>query len=95
MLTVRYFAAAKAATSVACEQINLAHVDGHADGLATRGEVENHLISLHPEAPAGQHTLADVLARSSFLLDGQSCPTPESEIHANATLDILPPFAGG
>ncbi|MDO5617833.1 MoaD/ThiS family protein [Kocuria sp.] len=91
MVTVRYFAAAKAATGVVSERIDLEHVDGG----ATRGGVENHLISLHPEAPTGERPLAEVLARSSFLLDGQSCPTPDTPIHGNATLDVLPPFAGG
>ncbi|WP_047692678.1 MULTISPECIES: molybdopterin synthase [Kocuria] len=91
MLTVRYFAAAKAAAGVATEQVDLAQVDAD----PTRGAVENHLISLHPQSPAGEPPLADVLARSSFLLDGQSCPTPQSPVHGNATLDVLPPFAGG
>lgn len=91
MLTVRYFAAAKAAAGLATEQIDLNLVDGD----ATRGAVENHLIALHPESPAGEPPLAEVLARSSFLLDGQSCPTPQTPVHGNATLDVLPPFAGG
>lgn len=91
MLTVRYFAAAKAAAGVATEQVDLDHVDAD----PTRGAVENHLISLHPESPAGEPPLAEVLARSSFLLDGQSCPTPQTPVHGNATLDVLPPFAGG
>ncbi|KAA9394192.1 MoaD/ThiS family protein [Kocuria coralli] len=91
MLTIRFFAAAKAATGKAMEQIDLNQLDGP----PTRGSVENLLIEWHPDPPAGEPPLVEVLARCSFLLDGQSCPTPEAEIHDGATLDILPPFAGG
>ncbi|ROZ62869.1 MoaD/ThiS family protein [Kocuria soli] len=91
MLTVRYFAAAKAATGRSSDRINLAHLNGP----WTRGAVENHLVELHPAAPAGERPLIEVLARSSFLLDGQSCPTPASPVRDGAVLDVLPPFAGG
>jgi hypothetical protein len=43
----------------------------------------------------GQPPLGQVLARSSFLLDGVACPDPDTRVPAAATLDVLPPFSGG
>lgn len=57
--------------------------------------MENALIAAHPTAPAGEQPLAEVLERCSFLLDGQACPEPETEISDGSALDVLPPFAGG
>lgn len=40
--------------------------------------------------------LSDVLASSSFLLDGLIVREPENQVLTDgATFDILPPFAGG
>jgi molybdopterin converting factor small subunit len=36
----------------------------------------------------------DVISRCSFMVDG-SRATPETELSSGATVDVLPPFAGG
>lgn len=36
-----------------------------------------------------------VLDRCSFLIDGNRVTSPETPIEPGATVDILPPFAGG
>ena len=88
-MQIRYFAAARAAAGTEAEVLDL-------DGPAlSRREVEELLARRHPEPPPGQPPLGQVLARSSFLLDGVACPDPGAEVPAGATLDVLPPFAGG
>jgi molybdopterin synthase sulfur carrier subunit len=42
----------------------------------------------------GNPALADVLARSTFLVDGRATH-PDILIPASAQVDVLPPFAGG
>jgi molybdopterin converting factor small subunit len=86
---IRYFAAARAAAGTDAEVLDL---DG--PGLSRR-EVEELLARRHRQPVPGQPPLAQVLARSSFLLDGVACPDPGAEIPAGATLDVLPPFSGG
>jgi molybdopterin converting factor small subunit len=52
------------------------------------------VLARHPAAPA----LKDVLARSSFLIDGEqaSARPPQSvTLPDGAVVEILPPFAGG
>ncbi|MBN6754250.1 MoaD/ThiS family protein [Kocuria palustris] len=88
-MLVRYFAAARAAAGTDSETVPL---DGPAP---VRREVEELLVARHPEPPPGQPALAEVLARSSFLLDGVACPDPRTPVPADAVLDVLPPFSGG
>jgi len=83
-LTVRYFAAARDAAGTSEERLP---VPTGADvaaillvAVASRG------------GPAG--LLGRVLPRCSYLLDGQQV-RPEQPIGDGATLDVLPPFAGG
>jgi sulfur-carrier protein len=81
-VTVRYFAAARAAAGVETEPLELpdgARVD---DALA---------------AVRGLHgaELARVLDRCSFLLDEVAVRDRSVVVPAGATLDVLPPFAGG
>jgi molybdopterin converting factor small subunit len=78
VVTVRYFAAARAAAGVA-------EVRAQA---ATVAELRLHL---------GEHNqrLADVLARSSFLVNGLACHDSAAALPEEATVDVLPPFAGG
>ena len=89
---VRYFAAARAAAGTDSETLTL---DEHGPAGASRREVEELLVRRHPEPPPGQPPLAQVLARSSFLLDGVACPDPATVLPAGAVLDVLPPFSGG
>ncbi|MEH1101016.1 MoaD/ThiS family protein [Micromonospora sp. CPCC 205561] len=79
-LTVRYFAGARAAA-------------GRAEETASAGrcldEVVVELTRRHGER------LAVVLKAASFLVDGLTCHDRKAPLPAGATIDVLPPFAGG
>lgn len=80
-LTVRYFAAARAAAGTETESLRVAAgttVAALVESLATRG----------PE-------LAKVLARCSFLCDGIAVRDQAAELTNGQIIDVLPPFAGG
>ena len=84
MVTVRYWAAAKQAAGVAEEVLT----------AGTLAEMLAAVLARHPAALA----LAGILARSSFLIDGEQAGTrpPESVLlREGAVVEILPPFAGG
>lgn len=80
-VTVRYFAAARAAVGSDYEQLTMRSgttVDDLVTGLADRnGE------------------LARVLSRCSFLLDGIAVRNRGQAVQGGTTVDVLPPFAGG
>jgi sulfur-carrier protein len=81
-ITVRYFAAARAAAGVEVEKIQVAASSTVADLLdAVRAEHG-------PE-------LARVLARCSYLLDEVAVRDQSAPIAHATSLDVLPPFAGG
>ncbi|MBY0388263.1 MAG: MoaD/ThiS family protein [Mycobacterium pseudokansasii] len=80
-VTVRYFAAARAAAGIESETITLrpgATVAELVEGLATRSA-----------------RLATVLGRCSYLCDGIAVRDDATPLSAGDTLDVLPPFAGG
>ena len=80
MLTVRYFAGARAAAGgVSAEPAEAATVD----------KLTQLLTDRHGER------LALVMKAASFLVDGLACHDRTAELPADATVDILPPFAGG
>ena len=79
-ITVRYFAAARAAAGVETEPID---VSGTVDD-AIRAIRERHGAEL-----------GRVLDRCSFLLDEVAVRDRSAAVPAGATLDVLPPFAGG
>jgi len=84
VVTVRYWAAAKQAAGVAEEILT-------ADTLA---ELLAAVRARHPAAPA----LEGVLARSSFLIDGEQAgnrPPGGVTLREGAVVEVLPPFAGG
>ncbi|WP_344124868.1 MoaD/ThiS family protein, partial [Kocuria aegyptia] len=70
-MLIRYFAAARAAAGTEAETLEVP-----AGRSCTRREVEALLVRDHPQPPPGQPPLGQVLARSSFLLDGLACPDP-------------------
>jgi molybdopterin converting factor small subunit len=76
-VTVRYWAAARAAAGTDCET----------RAGATVGEVIDSAVVAHAE-------LARVVRVASFLLDGRKVGRDEP-VAAGATLEVLPPFAGG
>ena len=80
-ITVRYFAAARAAAGSDSEQLTVrsgATVAELVDGLGGRSQ-----------------ELARVLVRCSFLCDGLAVRDQAQPLQAGNTIDVLPPFAGG
>jgi len=79
VLEVRYFAGARAAAGRSSETIAADSLDDLAVILTER----------HGER------LAMVLKAASFLVDGLACHDRQAALPAGATVDVLPPFAGG
>ena len=79
MVTVRFFAGARAASGVDTEQRSAATLDELLRGLA--------------EAHGEQ--LAKVLPACSFLVDGTTTRDRALVLSPGSTVDVLPPFAGG
>jgi len=79
-LVVRYFAAARAAAGVPEETVPGGHSLDHLTGEL-----------------AGRHgaRLATVLEMASFLVDGVAWHDRQAPLPPGATVDVLPPFAGG
>jgi molybdopterin converting factor small subunit len=79
-LTVRYFAGARAAA-------------GRSEETAAAGRPLDELLGelAHRHGPR----LAAVLQVASFLVDGVACHDRQTPLPAGATIDVLPPFAGG
>lgn len=84
-VTVRYFAAARAAAGVSEETVRLARA---ADGT-TVADVLDAALTLHPDR------LAQVMPSCSFLLDGVAVRDRTRAVEDGSLLDVLPPFAGG
>ncbi|MGW0436828.1 MoaD/ThiS family protein [Micromonospora sp. NPDC003197] len=76
---VRYFAGARAAAGVAVEDTSAATLGDLLAGLA------------HRHGPA----LATALVACSYLVDGVQWRDRSAPLPAAATVDVLPPFAGG
>jgi sulfur-carrier protein len=53
------------------------------------------LAELLTQVSADRPKLGDVLRACSFLVDGLAWRDHESSLPATATVDVLPPFAGG
>jgi molybdopterin converting factor small subunit len=79
VVTVRYFAAARAATGLTEERTE----------SQTLADLVSRLSADHGEG------LAKVLTVASFLVDGVAWHDREAALPAGATVDVLPPFAGG
>ncbi|GAB1643927.1 MoaD/ThiS family protein [Krasilnikovia sp. MM14-A1259] len=79
MLTVRYFAGARAAAGVSTETADAACLD----------DLTSLLTARHGER------LAVVLKAASYLVDGLPVHDRTVSLPAEATVDVLPPFAGG
>lgn len=86
-VTVRYFAAARAAAGVAEETVSVPAA-GESPGPASVGAVV-------AAAADGRPRLAEVLPRCSFLLDEVAVHGPGTPVRPGQVLDVLPPFAGG
>jgi molybdopterin synthase sulfur carrier subunit len=79
MAVVRYFASARAAAGVSEEVIP----------APTLAELRATLAERHGDR------LAAVLRVASFLVDGVAWRDLEAPLPKTATVDVLPPFAGG
>ncbi len=79
MATIRYFAAAAAAAGTASE----------AHPAQTLGALLAGLRDAHGAE------FAEVLGRCSVLVDGVASTEAATPVAAGATVDVLPPFAGG
>ncbi|MEW2429983.1 MoaD/ThiS family protein [Micromonospora sp. NPDC047644] len=79
-LTVRYFAGARAAA-------------GRAEEAVPAGRSLDDLTAELTQRHGGR--LAGVLRVASFLVDGVTCHDRQAPLPAGATIDVLPPFAGG
>jgi molybdopterin synthase sulfur carrier subunit len=80
-ITVRYFAAARAASGSETEQL-----------MVCPGATVEELIG---ELASHSQTLARVLTRCSLLCDGVAVRDRAQLLRAGNTIDVLPPFAGG
>jgi len=89
---IRYFGAAKAATGLDEEALDVG--DGAPLSAVLTMLQERHRDS-HRRGDGSAPALAEVLARSSFLRNEVSVRDPESPMADGDTLDVLPPFAGG
>jgi len=82
-VTVRYWAAARAAAGVDAEVLDEA-VDGP---LGTVGEVVAAALARHPD-------LVTVVRVATFLVDGTAARRSDP-VAAGNLVEVLPPFAGG
>ena len=80
MITVRFFAGARAAAG------GVSSEDTEAGSLRELAQV---LTDRHGER------LGLVLKSASFLVDGLACHDREAPLPCEVTVDVLPPFAGG
>jgi molybdopterin synthase sulfur carrier subunit len=78
-VVVRFFAAARAAAGVSEQTVTAASV----------AECLDRVRELHGIA------LTQILPACSFLVDGQAVKDRHEQLADSATLDVLPPFAGG
>jgi len=79
VVTVRYFAGAKAAAGRGEEQVSAVDV----------GELKSLLAQRHGPA------LDKVLSVATLLVDGLVAKDPATALSAGVTVEVLPPFAGG
>lgn len=85
-MRIHYWAAARAAAGAEAEDLEV-------DGPITVAEVRRRLVERHPGT-----NLADVLAVCSVLIGDRPVgrqDAAEVEVPPEATVEFLPPFAGG
>lgn len=80
MITVRYFAGARAAAGVEQERLPVPS--------------DLHQLIEHLGHSRGER-MARVLLSASFLVDGLAWHDRRAPLPQGATIDVLPPFAGG
>jgi molybdopterin converting factor small subunit len=80
-VTVRFFAAARAAAGAESDRLSV-------QPGTTVADVVNELACRSGE-------LARVIERCSYLCDGIAVRNKATKLQSGQTLDVLPPFAGG
>ncbi|MDP9798557.1 molybdopterin converting factor small subunit [Catenuloplanes nepalensis] len=80
-ITIRYFAAARAAAGTSEEVLDSA--------AATLEALLAELATRHGDR------LTSVFARASYLVDGAAWRDRTAALPSDPTVDVLPPFAGG
>jgi sulfur-carrier protein len=100
IVTMRYWAAAKDAAGVAEEIVTADTLAAALAAVGGRGRDDRPASGSapRPATVAGGSRLGAVLARSSFLIDGNPVGTRAAETVAladGAVIEVLPPFAGG
>ena len=86
-VTVRYWAAARAAAGVECDEVSI-------EAGTTLKDLLDEVPRLHPDRPR----LAEVVAVCSVLLGERpvgSADPASMPVGPGATVELLPPFAGG
>ena len=102
-VTVRYFAAARAAVGVAEERLTVAVVPDVSTGSAgrridpDRQQAATVTVQAVLDTAIRRHgrRLTTVLRRCSFLLDEIAVHGRNATVRDGQILDVLPPFAGG
>jgi len=102
-VTVRYFAAARAAVGVAEERLTVAVVPDVSTGSAgrridpDRQQAATVTLQAVLDTAIRRHgrRLTAVLRRCSFLLDEVAVHERDATVRDGQIMDVLPPFAGG
>ncbi|WP_181896869.1 MoaD/ThiS family protein [Corynebacterium senegalense] len=84
-MRIHYFAAARAAAGVREEEVG---------EFPTLGHLLDDATSRHTGTTDAGLSLADVVERCTFLVDGARAGRDRS-LESAARVDVLPPFAGG
>lgn len=87
-MIVRYFGAARAATGIDEEKLDIRQG-------TTLNDVLVKLVQRHPSVEEGRPSLSSVIIRSSFLRNEVALRDHTAPLAADDVVDVLPPFAGG
>lgn len=79
-MLIRYYAGAAETAGTASEQLQLGSLS---------------VSALRAALGRSRPDLTRVLAVSTLLIDGRPGHDPQAAVPADATVDVLPPFAGG
>ncbi|WP_346844859.1 MoaD/ThiS family protein [uncultured Rothia sp.] len=91
MITVHFFAAARAAAGQSSQSLELSDI---AEKSPTLADLTAYLAHHYTGRTPSGMSLAKVLEQCSFLVNGSRAET-ETLIPESARVDVMPPFAGG
>lgn len=87
-MIVRYFGAARAATGIDEENLDIRQG-------TTLNDVLIKLVQRYPAVEDGRPSLSSVITRSSFLRNEVALRDHTAPLATDDVVDVLPPFAGG